>query len=238
MTFSDSLEVRWNIFARELEDVLKAHDLTISRLDNEGIVYYPEKLARLKRSLKAPTAFPTLNPEELERLEKIVPLRPEERARLRAALAAAWVERTLMDRMPPAAALMAADDVFHILLAEMRREPDRPLVGIKGGAGFVAAEEESGSLAAALDGIDRGTLALHTARDASGHAREANSAAAAHEFARALDLLERIGRSAAEAEADADAWRQAHDEALAGRAAVAALAVQAGARERNDGGSV
>lgn len=234
MTFQETAEVRWNIFARELEDVLKAHDLSISRLDDEGVVYFPEKVARLKRSLRSPASFPTLNPEELERLETNVPLTPDERARLRAALAAAAVERALMDRMDPPTALMAADDVFHVLLARVQREPDSPLAGVRANTGFAAAEEESGPLAAALDSIDRATLALHAARDASGRAREVNTAAAEREFARALELLARMGQPAAETEAAS--WRHAHDEALAGRAEVAALTVPAGARAKGDGG--
>ncbi|HEX6796678.1 MAG TPA: hypothetical protein VF116_03060 [Ktedonobacterales bacterium] len=233
MTFSKSPEIRWNIFVRELEDVLQAHGLPISKLDDKGIAH-SQKVARLQHSLEAPISFPTLNPEELERLETNVPLTPDERARLRAALAAAAVERALMDRMDPPTALMAADDVFHVLLARVQREPDSPLAGVRAGAGFGAAEEESGPLAAALDSIDRATLALHSARDASGRAKEVNTAAAEREFARALELLERMGQPADKTEAASR--RQAHDEALAGRAEVAALTVPAGAHAKGDGG--
>lgn len=197
MSFPRPPGIQWNIFARELDDILRAHQLEISRLDNIGVVYYPEKVSRLKRSLTSPAKFPTLNPEELERLEAIVPLTPDERARLRAALAAAAVERSLMDRQDPATALMAADDVFHILLARLRVQPDSPLAAVRGDVGFIDTEDADDLYADMWDSIDRGTLALHAARVSSGQARAANVSAARTDFRRALRLLADIAPAGA-----------------------------------------
>lgn len=228
MSFPTMRGVRWNIYARELEDVLRAHGLEISKLDDLGVAH-PQKVARLRQSLEVPTSFPTLNPQELGLLEANVPLTADERARLRAAMAAAAVERALMDREDAHTALMAADDVFHILLARLHREPDSPLATVRGGVGFVPASGESDPYTVALDSIDRGTLALHTARDATGRAKDANVAAAESAFARALELLVPLQPPAGGAAATAAAWHAARDEALAGHAAIAALLMPAGA---------
>lgn len=234
MSFPTMRGVRWNIYARELEDVLRAHGLEISKLDDLGVAH-PQKVARLRQSLVAPTSFPTLNPQELGLLEANVPLTADERARLRAAMAAAAVERALMDREDAHTALMAADDVFHILLARLHREPDSPLATVRGGVGFVPASDESDPYTVALDSIDRGTLALHTARAATGRARDANVVAAESAFTRALELLAPLASATA---ATAAAWHAARDEALAGHTAIAALLMPAGAHKpaRDDEG--
>lgn len=220
MSFRPPQATRWNIFARELDDILRAHKLWIGKLDDIGIVYHPEKVRRLKRSLTSAASFPTLNPEELERLEAKVPLTPDERARLRAALAAAAVERTLMDREDPATALMAADDVFHILLARLRVQPDSPLAAVRGDVGFVEDEEAGDHYAAVWDGIDRGMLALHAARRAAGRARAVNASAARVHFRQALRMLADIEAP----EARAPEVIAGHDEATRGEAAANALA--------------
>src|SRR5215472_5210669 len=93
--------VRWNIFARELENILRSHDLRLGQLDDRGIVLHPQKVWRLQQSLLSPTHFPILNPEELERLVAYLNLSKAEQDRLHAAIVATGVERTLMDRIQP-----------------------------------------------------------------------------------------------------------------------------------------
>src|SRR5271165_4605204 len=98
---------RWNIFARELENVLRMRDLRLGHLDDRGIVLQREKVRRLQRSLLTPSHFPILSPEELDRLISYLELTRLEQHRLHAAIVATAVERTLMDRVPPEVALLA-----------------------------------------------------------------------------------------------------------------------------------
>src|ERR1039457_4814831 len=87
---------RWNIFARELEDILATRGLKLGHLDDRGVVFHREKVRRLQQSLKSPQHLTTLNPDEMERLTVIMQLTALEQKQLRAALLATAVEMTLM----------------------------------------------------------------------------------------------------------------------------------------------
>ncbi len=128
-----SESIQWNIFARELEAVLKARKLGLGHLDDRAVVLHPEKVRRLQHSLKTPAHFPVLNPDELDRLNAIMTLSDDERSRLRAALIATAAERALMDRLEPQTALMASNDVFEICLAAMHDQPALALAGVRAG---------------------------------------------------------------------------------------------------------
>lgn len=217
---------RWNIFARELERVLDDHDLRLGQLDDRGVVLQREKVRRLQHSLRSPAHFPTLNPEEVERLFTIVELTSDEQARIRAALLATAVERILMDRLDPPTALMAADDVFNILYAALRAQPVGVLAGIKGGSPADEADE-TGDTAyeEALDLIDRATLALHLSREAkTPEARKTHAEEAAETFTRAKRLLQTAQLPAHES----DEWRGWDQEVAAGLASANALLAQPG----------
>jgi hypothetical protein len=151
--------IRWNIFARELENILHAHDLRLGQLDDRGIVLHPQKVWRLQQSLLSPTHFPTLNPEELDRLVTYLDLSQAEQNRLHAAIVATGVERTLIDRIHPDVALMAANDVFELCLATMRAQPDLALTaGVKGGTTIYGPDApQERELAELLDAIDEAT---------------------------------------------------------------------------------
>jgi len=222
-TFTSPDAIRWNIFARELEDVLRAHKLRLGNLDDNGIVLYREKVRRLQQSLKRPTQFPTLNPEEMDRLFATIPLTAAEQTRLRAALLATAIERILMDRIDPYAALMGGNDAFAIILEAMQSAtPPKHLVHTKGGAMIDADDEQDGDVAyqAALAQIDRATLALHASLHAtSGAARLANAHEAQSAFMSALEQLDLTHRPAQTSEEWA-AWRR---EALQGRQHAEAL---------------
>lgn len=191
-TWSDS--TRWNIFARELESVLDAHDLRLGHLDNRGVVFHPEKVRRLQQSLEAPSHFPVLNPDEIERLFDTVKLTPEEQCRIRAALLATAVERVLMDRLEPEAALMAANDVYEICLAVMRDEPERAMsAAVRAGASRGGGGAHEKLFAEALNLIDEATLALHGANDSlTQQAKQEYARTAETTFVRALTALQGI----------------------------------------------
>lgn len=211
-----SLSTRWNIFARELEDVLDGYGLKLSHLDDRGVVHHREKVRRLQQSLKSPSHLTTLNPEEMDRLIVVMRLTDLEQKRLRAALLATAVEMTLMDRVDAETALMAADDVFTILFAAMRAQPDSVMnKGVKAGM-MTDKDDEAGDAAfsQALDLFDRAMLALHVSRNAATfqaqvvHARESFDA-----FSRAMDCL----RQTQSPPPQSEDWRYWFDEVSAGQ---------------------
>jgi hypothetical protein len=183
--------IQWNIFARELVHVLAAHGLRLGQLDDERIVYHPEKVARLQRSLNSPAHFPALNPEEMDRLQQIVGLSEEEMHRLRAALVATAVERTLMDRLDPQTALMAANDVFELCLAAMRAQATPRLATVRGGQTGDASDNEHAETEEFADLLDAAALALDAAHYATTlHTRHATAQEALRLYTQALSCLE------------------------------------------------
>ena len=212
---------RWNIFARELEDILAARRLRLSHLDDRRVVYHREKVRRLQQSLASPRHLSTLNPEEMERLIDIMKLTESEQKRLNAALLATAVEMTLMDRIDAETALMASNDVFHILLAAMNAQPEMVMAtGIKGSAISNEGDTSGDSrFIQALDLIDRATLALHASQQATTpqaqvtHAREAFDM-----YKRSLELLQQSQSPQHESED----WRFWYQEILHGQELAAA----------------
>jgi hypothetical protein len=110
---------RWNIFARELEDILAAHGFRLTHLDDRANIY-PRKVSRLRASLKNPKSFPVLNTEEMEGVAVAFGLNEDEMLRLHAAMLSASVEQTLMDRIDKEAALLATEEIFSVLVHAMR----------------------------------------------------------------------------------------------------------------------
>lgn len=162
---------QWNIFARELEKILNARGLRIGQLDNrydeEGFpLVHAAKADRLTKSLDSPCNFAVLSPTELERLEHALkqmekPLTADDLMRLRAGVMATAVERILMERMDnERIALIAANDVFNILYAAMKQQPDLTVAHTRGGSfGKVATGDPN--FEQAMDLIDQAELALH-----------------------------------------------------------------------------
>jgi len=213
---------RWNIFARELEDILATRGLHLSHLDDRGVVEHREKVRRLQQSLKSPRHLTTLNPDEMERLIAIMQLTDLEQKRLRAALLATAVEMTLMDRVDPQTALMASDDVFHILFAAMKAQPHMVMTTRVKGDTMIDDHDIDGDAAflQALDLIDRATLSLHVSRNATSpqaqvtHASEARDA-----YTRSLELL----RQCESPRPESEGWRFWYSEACDGQKRASAL---------------
>ena len=207
--------IRWNIFARELEHIMHAHDLRLGQLDDRGIVLHPQKVWRLQQSLLSPTHFPTLTPEELDRLITYLDLSEAEQNRLHAAIVATGVERTLMDRIHPEVALMAANDVFELCLATMRTQPDLALTaGVKGHTAIngphTPLERE---LTDVLAAIDEGTLCWLAANSATPFEAQLHPARQAQlAYTRARFLLEQLAASSPEYTAN-EVWQFCWSEA-------------------------
>ena len=213
---------RWNIFARELEDILATRGLRLGQLDDRHVVYHTEKVRRLQQSLKSPRHLSTLNPEEMERLTASLQLTDIEQKRLRAALLATAVEMILLDRIDPEMALMASNDVFTVLYAAMKAQPEMVMsVGIK--AASITSDDDAAGDARyteALDLIDRATLALHMSQQATSfQAQAAFALQASDSFSRSLQLLEH-SQSPDHA---SDTWRFWFEEAVHGQEIAAML---------------
>ncbi len=216
MTESSGAFARWNIFARELEDILTVRGLRLSHLDDRGVVHHREKVRRLQQSLKSPSHLTTLNPDEIERLIVIIQLTDIEQKRLRAALLATAVEMTLMDRVDPQTALMASNDVFNILFAVMKAQPDMVMTTrVKGGVMFEERDTYGDAkFIQALDLIDRATLALHVSRNAASlQAQVTHACEAGDAFTRSLELL----HQSQSPQHRNEAWNFWFDEASRGR---------------------
>lgn len=219
--WSGSESIQWNIFARELEGVLKTRKLGLGHLDDRAVVLHPEKVRRLQQSLKTPSHFPVLNPSELDRLNAIMALSDDERSRLRAALIATAAERALMDRLEPQTALMASNDVFEICLAAMHDQPALALATAVR-AGDVSPEPDVADLGSdeVVSLLDAGAFALDGAEHVSRlPARRTQALAAQELFARAIALLE---VESSENEVD-ETWHSRMDEAREGHTLAGAL---------------
>src|SRR5947209_15318140 len=123
MNMNGPVTRRWNLFARELEDILINHGLRLSQLDDR-VSIHREKVRRLQRSLRVPKSFPTLNPDEMDMLVETCLLTEDEVLRLRAAIIAASIEALLMDRINQDDALKAAEQILPVIEAALREYAD------------------------------------------------------------------------------------------------------------------
>jgi hypothetical protein len=150
---------RWNIFVRELEDLLQKHERDLNDLINEAGLH-PEKVRRLKQSLIAPR-FHLLSPEDLEQVTMTFHLTGEEQLRLRAAILATAVEETLMNRIDADNAMRAAEEIFPILVKALQKRlgQQRGLAATRKQA--MTEETTNDVLEPTLERFDQAILALH-----------------------------------------------------------------------------
>lgn len=227
-----STGTRWNLFARELEDILAEHNVRLSQLDDEkdqfgAPLVHREKVRRLQRSLRVP-AFTTLNPQELQRIIDTLQLTDEERTRLTAALLATSVQVMLTDRIDPSTALRAAEETFLVFL-KILRTPRAVSLALAQTRGGVAMTDESTEVdircEKALDALDRATLALHFSQSSMQFADKIERAKQARDgFETALRLLERADVPTRETEA----WQVWYAEARQGSTSAAQVLAQFG----------
>ncbi|HEU5374026.1 MAG TPA: hypothetical protein VFV38_01160 [Ktedonobacteraceae bacterium] len=111
---------RWNIFARELEDILNRRDCRLGQLDDRAGIH-PQKVSRLQKSLRQPKHFQVLDPEELEDVVLAFDLDQYEELCLRAAVLTVAIEGVLIKRIDPEDALLAAEQIFPIILRVLDR---------------------------------------------------------------------------------------------------------------------
>lgn len=146
----------WNLFARTLEDLLRAHDDTpLTRLDDlrerpgEELapddldspfeLVHREKVRRLILSLRQPGLLPILSRDDLERIRRYFRFTHDEVQRLQAAILATHIQRTVSEwaqpndnpaqRLKAASVALRAAELLLPTLAEALRtiDDDDPL---------------------------------------------------------------------------------------------------------------
>lgn len=207
---------RWNIFARELADILATRGLGLGHLDDRAYIH-PEKVRRLRHSLDNPASLPVLNVEEMDSVIEAFRLNRDEMLRLRAAILATGIENMLMKRIDPDNALTAAEQAFPYVLNAMRQSQGfaRGLALMKGSdTNSIEGDALNMALGAAWDAIDDATIALHLSYNVSSLKRSIDYARdALNAFETALQELDDV-RDEVKATED---WLVWFDEAQKGR---------------------
>lgn len=202
---------RWNLFARELEDILANHGYRLGQLDNRTSIN-PAKVQRLQLSLSQehPKQFPLLPREEIDEIVRVFQFDRDEQLRLRAAVLVTALERVLMDRLDPENALLAAEQIWPTVLDAVRRHAHeaRGIGALRGGASTMNDPHESeGFFEGVLEAIDRATLALHLSYEVESLLeRLAQVRVARDGFATALEELEAMPADA-QARSEWGVWR-------------------------------
>jgi hypothetical protein len=177
--------IRWNIFARVLEDILTTRHLSWQVLSEHAGIEQ-ESVDRLQASLLAPTAFPILTVEELAEVINVFNVLPDEKLLLRAAIIATSVESMLMERIESQAALQAAEQVFVITYKALDEQQGEK----RSEDGFMSDDKQQRFFEKITAHIDKGTIERQMSKGDITRLK-----AARHHFERAGDLLKK-GRTA------------------------------------------
>ncbi len=209
----------WNIFARELEKVLKKSGKTFNDLIKMRIVYYPQYIQRLEDSRISSRHLHTLNADAVGRLFVALSLNETEKNRIRASLIATETERLVLNRMDPYipyAALMAADDVYRVLNTALNahQAPDLERAGFRAATALNTLAYDQ-----AVDLIEGAMLSLNFRDKAADPAATSALAQKAYnDLTRALALLDEAKIQIEYQQQDQpDEWLFWRDEAIRGR---------------------
>ncbi|GCE22523.1 hypothetical protein [Dictyobacter kobayashii] len=218
MTQKNAEPRRWNLFARELEDLLRKRGCNLNDLMHEGLLHR-EKVRRLKQSLVVPR-FHLLSPEDLDLVVETFQVTGDEHLRLRAAILATAVEETLMDRIDAENALQAAEEIFPLLLTalQQRFKQQRGLAATR--KALITDEVTTDDvLDPLLQRFDHALLALHLSRQGKMEAeRIAQARIARDRFLLVLAELEALCATDPSMGQD-EAWQIWHQETRKGLAA-------------------
>jgi hypothetical protein len=202
---------RWNLFARTLEDLLRAHDTPLSQLDNlrerpgeeldaqdlnrERELVHREKLRRLSISLREPGTFPALNRDDIERIARYFDFNDGERRKLSAAMLATYIQRLVYERISDkrdeekkrraaALALGIVESMLPALEAALRELGDEGLDAFR-----VAGAEAAVSAKGGMDTMEMGAMIPQIPGDPGGAQPDERRVYAA--LASALDAVDR-----------------------------------------------
>jgi hypothetical protein len=209
MTSQESSKRHWNLFARELEKLLAAHELSMSQLESDiGISH--EKARRLIQSLHLPQNLPVLNPEEMKLVEQKLQLSYEESLRLRASLLAISIQKMLLYRISQDNSFIIAENVFPIILQSLEEQAQGLATqgNIRWGDGSPIADDGNAFFDPAWQNIDNADLALQLSYGVNAHAERVEKAHSAHTY------FEQASANLEDADDDMRAlllWQNCHD---------------------------
>ncbi len=213
MTIEQPTGKRWNLFARELEDILRMHHAELGLLDDRAGIHR-EKVRRLQQSLLKPKSFPTLTAEELGRVAEVFQLEDTEVTRLRAAVLGTAIERTLMDRINQDDALRAAEMMVPVIREAMEKQfQEENALGTIRGRDYDFSEDSEEQLDTIIDYIDAAQLEVHLSHDVASHRERVEHAHQARKlFEMALAALDEVDEDVQTLQV----WRDWHTTAVAG----------------------
>ena len=216
---------RWNLFARELEDILRAHQIELGLLDDRAGIHQ-EKVRRLKQSLLRPKSFPTLTPKELDNVAEVFHLDDMEVMRLRAAVLVSAIERTLMDRINQDDALRAAETMLPVVREAMEKQfQEESALGTVRGRDYDFSEDSEDQLDSIIDYIDAAQLEIHLSHNVASHSERVEHAYQARkQFEMALAALDEVDEDVRALHV----WRVWHTAAAAGQSDAANLLEELG----------
>lgn len=181
MTDQKPSERHWNLFARELENILVAHKLNMSQLESDiGISL--EKARRLIQSLRIPQNLPVLNPQEMKLVEQKLQLSHEERLRLRASLLATSIQKPLIYGISREGALLVAEQAFPVILQTLGEQVQGLVTHdtTRWGDGGPIADDDDAFFDSPWQNIDDADLALQLSFGIDAHAESVGKARSAY----------------------------------------------------------
>lgn len=202
----------WNLFALELQRILRKYGMDLGQLDDR-VGIHREKVRRLIQSLDTPPSLPLLNPEETEAIIGKLTLDSEDVLRLHAAVLATSIQRILSDRIRLDEAHLAAEQIFPIIAQSLLAHTgEKGLGSVRAGDIDPMDSELNDVLDTALNAIDRGSEALQWSYYA-GSSRERNKKArqACSYYEEALTDLEGLGRAIRKQRVWQEWYREAQD---------------------------
>lgn len=185
----------WNLFALELQKILKKYGMDLGHLDDRmGI--HREKVRRLLQSLHTPASLPLLNPEEIQIIIDTLNLKPEDILRLHAAVLATSIQRTLSDRIHQDDAHRAAEQLLPVIIQSLiTYAGEKGLGNIRTGDIDPMDSELNNVLDTALNAMDRGSEFLHMSYYARSSAERTKKARQARNYYEdAISDLESLSR--------------------------------------------
>ncbi|HLI68468.1 MAG TPA: hypothetical protein VKV19_01805 [Ktedonobacteraceae bacterium] len=203
----------WNLFALELQRILRKYGMDLGQLDDR-VGIHREKVRRLIQSLDTPPSLPLLNPEETEAIIGKLNLDPEDVLRLHAAVLATSVQRILSDRIRLDEAYLAAEQILPIIAQSLLAHAgEKGLGNIRAGDIDPMDSDLDDVLDTILNAIDRGSEALQWSYYARSSRERLKKARQAYNYyEEALTDLDSLGRAIRKQHA----WQEWHRAAQGG----------------------
>lgn len=189
-----SPELYWNIFARELRNVLNRHKRDLEDLD-VYVGIHPETARLIILSLDTPPSLPVLNIEEMELLMGRLHLEQHDILRLKAAMLTTAIQRELALHIRRDDARLAADQIFPTIFKSLEEQANERKLGNERGGDMEgrANSELDFLLIPALNALHSGWEKLSQSEDVrEQNLRVKKAHEACRDFTEAITYLESL----------------------------------------------